>query len=149
MLILATKELLKIALEEQRPYQGDAFSILYMARSRTKAFCFMEKDKVQGVVSFEEVTGSLYVYELVTLTPYQKQGVGRKLLLKVAVEANRKRIPFIELSPLSTSISFYQKLGFINRGYYVVTPKRLMRKIKQSFHLTPQEFSDMLRTYYI
>ena len=68
--------MLKAALEDQRPYQGDAFSILCMTLSSAMAFCFMEKDKVQGVVSFGEVNGRLYIYELVTLTPYQKQGVG-------------------------------------------------------------------------
>ena len=148
MLILATKEMLKSALEEQRPYQGDAFSILCMTLSSNMAFCFMEKDKVQGVISFGEINGRLYVYELVTLTPYQKQGIGKKLLLKVAVEASKKRIGIIELSPLSTSVSFYQKLGFTNQGYYTVTPKKLMRKIKQSFHLTSQEFSDMIKQFY-
>ena len=147
MLILATKTMLKTALEDQRPYQGDAFSILFMTLSSDKVFCFVEKDKVQGVVSFGEVNGRLYVYELVTLTPYQKQGVGRKLLLKVALEAMKKRIGIIELSPLSSSISFYQKLGFENAGYFINTPRRLMRKIKQSFHLTPQEFSDMIRQF--
>ena len=147
MLIIATKELLKNALEEQRPYQGAAYSILSMTLSSDKAFCFVEKRKVQGVISFGEVNGRMYIFELVTLTPYQKQGVGRKLLLKAAIEAMKKRINIIELSPLSSSISFYQKLGFVNAGYFSIPPKRLMRKIKQSFHLTPMEFSDMIKTF--
>lgn len=141
------------AYEQQRVYFNATTEVLnsviqYRMLHKHTVYAIQD-NMVCGIAVYEYRAGYIFVNWLVVLSDWQGQGIGKKLLLYVALQANQRRIGLLELSYTKDSKKFYEKLGFKHDGNLYTNPKNLIRHIKQSFHLTPVEFSDMLKTYYI
>lgn len=145
-----TNEQLQEARESLRPYihneAGEIFDCLIASKKwkETRFYYALQNDEIQGGISYIYRNDVLFIKYLVVMPWVQKQGIGRKLLLYTALQAMYRRVKKVELATLEESKKFYTKLGFKPVGYWEMEVKTLIKKIKQSFHLTPNEFKSMI-----
>ncbi len=89
----------------------------------TVHFGYYEESNLIGIVSLFEKKHSnwdlerqIQVRGMAVLHPYQKKGIGEKLILKVLEYAQEKNAAIIWFNAREKAVPFYKKLGFLIKG---------------------------------
>ena len=92
------------------------------------AFVAKTRNKLVGFISFAELEDAIVIVALGILPSYQGSGVGKKLIERVEMEAERKRKTRLLVSTSNDdlpALAFYQRLGF---QIYEVKPGAIAEK---------------------
>lgn len=79
-------------------------------------FITYDKDTPIGAARFRIIDNKGKIERVCVIKPYRKKGVGRLIMNTIEEYAKKQNINYLYLNAQLTSMPFYQKLGYQERG---------------------------------